>query len=155
MPFNNPFEDPNTSFEITALIGQWNIIYSNFPMWTNRKRKNPSLNYSLNSLDQEYIINDQVKYRKSGKLKTINGTNKVVSLQDKKFLWRGSGILRFLRSKWQIIHFNELWLIIYFEKTFFTPSGYDVAVKEGNNINPHVILEALNYYKIPVLKKIQ
>ncbi len=48
-------------------------------------------------------------------------------------MWRGDGLLALLKSKWNILYLDPAgtWAIIHFEKTLFTPEGYDVMARSG------------------------
>jgi len=51
-----------------------------------------------------------------------------------KFIWRGKGFLVLLKSKWDIVFADESgeWILIHFDKTIFTPEGYDVITRNKN-----------------------
>lgn len=114
--------------KIEALEGKWFVNMSNFPMWLKGDKTSPTFNYTLTKVGDNYILLDKVTYVKKGKEKSILGFDMPVNEALTEFVWRGKGILRILKSKWQIIHIdsNNQWAIIYFEKTLFTPKGYDV-----------------------------
>jgi len=147
----------NPSFSIENLYGQWHILYTNFPMWTKSYRKSPSLNYAYHPGDETYCIYDLVLFTKNRKTKSIKGYNRLVSEQDLSFEWKGAGLLSLLRSRWKIIHFEADWMIIYFEKTLFTPEGYDV-VSRNIDLKPTKekdINEMIKTLQLPKLARIQ
>jgi len=115
------------SLELTTLSGKWHIIQTDFPMWLSGKRTGPTFNYKL--LDtEEPRLSDKVQFLKNGKEKSIKGVDYPVNTTNTEFVWRGKGLLHILKSKWGILCIDEKqnWAIIYFEKTLFTPKGYDV-----------------------------
>lgn len=117
---------------LEALAGKWCIILSNFPMWLKGDKKNPTFNYKVIERDGILGLIDEVKYTQNGRTKSIKGFDKSLNFENTLFEWRGDGLLSILSSKWQILFLDttEQWAIIYFEKTLFTPKGYDVICRE-------------------------
>ncbi|WP_304234497.1 hypothetical protein [Jiulongibacter sediminis] len=113
--------------KLKDLEGQWYIQYSNFPMWLKGDKTSPRFNYTIES---DRLL-DKVQYIKQGRKKTITGFDTSLDVCNRRFEWRGKGLLHLLRSRWEIIenHRKEKWALIYFEKTLFTPEGYDVISK--------------------------
>lgn len=124
-------QQPSTNISLDSLEGKWYIHYSNFPMWTKGDKQYPNFNYTTVERKDESILLDVVEYKKNGNSKTIKGKDKILNSENSKFKWRGKGLLWFFVSKWEIVYFDEStnWAIIKFEKTFFTPAGYDVISK--------------------------
>jgi len=105
-------------------------------MWTKGDKLNPTFNYQMKAKNGIIGLSDEVKFLKNGKAKSIKGWDKPLSQENTKFIWRGSGILFFTKSKWEIIFMSDdrNWMIIHFEKTMFTPEGYDVVCRNPNEI---------------------
>lgn len=114
------------------LEGTWFIQMTNFPMWLKGDKKEPTFNYTITEKSGKKVLYDVVTYVKNGKNKSIIGYDYPVDASNTSFVWRGKGILFFLKSKWKLIHFDEDqdWALIYFEKTLFTPEGYDVISRK-------------------------
>ncbi len=114
------------------LEGKWHIILTNFPMWLKGDKKSPNFNYKMAESDGVMGLLDEVKYTQKGRIKSINGFDKPLNIENTSFEWRGNGLLSLLSSKWQFLYLdsNKQWAIIYFEPTLFTPKGYDVICKE-------------------------
>ena len=114
--------------KLTDLEGRWHINQSNFPMWLKGDRTSPSLNYAIANRKSDMFLLDKVIYLKNGKEKAINGISRPLDSNNSEFVWRGKGISGLLKSEWKILHIDTVtqWAIIYFEKTLFTPKGYDV-----------------------------
>lgn len=114
--------------DLTSMEGKWYIHQSNFPMWLKGDKKSPTLNYRVKTTKEDTVLIDRVEYFKKNKLKDIKGISTPQNKENTAFEWRGNGILCLLRSKWNIVHMDEEndWALIYFEKTLFTPKGYDV-----------------------------
>lgn len=125
---------------LQELEGKWYIHQTNFPMWLKGNKKKPTLNYSITSKKDETVLFDKVLYTKNGKQKSIKGFDFALNEYNTSFIWKGKGILGLLSSKWKIIYYNKQyeWAIIYFEKTLFTPKGYDVISKH-QKLNADVI----------------
>lgn len=149
----------NEKINLQILEGKWYIILSNFPMWLKGDKTNPTFNYKVAERDGVMGLTDEVKYTQNGRTKSINGFDKPLNTGNTSFEWRGNGLLSLLSSKWQILYVDttENWAIIYFEKTLFTPKGYDVICREKqpNSLIMRKIEEKLRELKInEKLKKI-
>jgi hypothetical protein len=134
---------------LNALEGKWFILYSNFPMWTKGKRDFPSLNYEILQTTSKFNILDHVEFQSKGRHKVIRGFDH--HLGNGKFIWRGKGVLSLLRSNWQIVDFQQTWMLIHFKKTLFTPSGYDLVAREPIHIEKYrleLMERKLNLQKI-------
>ncbi len=123
----------NTIIKLVDLEGKWFINQSNFPMWTKGKKTSPTFNYSILLNKQDTTISDRVEYFKKGKKQSINGIDKPLNTSNSEFIWRGKGVLSVLKSKWSILYLDKenQWAIIYFEKTLFTPEGYDIISRNA------------------------
>ncbi len=110
------------------IAGKWFVTRSNFPMWLKGNKTNPTFNYTISERKNKQVLIDIVMYDKKGKRKRILGIDTPTSQNNREFTWRGKGILGILKSKWSILVIGQekQWAIIYFKKTRFTPSGYDV-----------------------------
>jgi lipocalin len=121
----------NMVIPLEALQGTWYIHFSNFPMWLKGDKTNPTFNYTIEKQDGIEGLKDEVIYLKKGKQKSIVGFDKSTNTTNTQFVWRGRGLLSLLKSKWQVLYVDptNTWAVIGFEKTLFTPSGYDVISK--------------------------
>ncbi|CAN5483614.1 hypothetical protein BH10BAC1_BH10BAC1_17480 [soil metagenome] len=113
------------------LSGTWFIISTNFPMWLDGSKTNPTFTYTVSAKNDRLI--DLVSYQKNGKTKTINGFDYHSKENEKAFTWRGKGLLRIAKSNWEIrlIDEKEEWAVIWFSKTLFTPEGVDIISKNS------------------------
>jgi len=132
MSSNNLTNMFNKSIELSTLEGKWHIILSNFPMWLKGDKTNPTFNYTIAKRNDILGLTDEVKYEQNGKIKSINGFDTPLNANNSCFEWRGKGILSLLTSRWEILYLDTNWAIIHFEKTLFTPKGYDVICREKN-----------------------
>lgn len=111
----------------SMLEGCWRIKGTNFPMWISKKRKNPTITYTKLSNHPATFL-DTVRYEVKNKSKKIVGIDTHCS---NKFIWRGKGILKFLKSKWTILELTETILVIRFERSLLTPAGIDILVRDN------------------------
>jgi hypothetical protein len=127
--FTSMILQAQTPIPLQQLEGRWFIVLSNFPMWTKGNKTNPTFNYSITSKGNDTVLLDEVKYFKNGKEKSIVGYDHPLDSGNTAFVWRGKGLLSLLKSRWEILHLDSSgkWMIIHFQKTLFTPEGYDVV----------------------------
>lgn len=110
------------------LPGRWTIHASNFPMWTDGSRRQPTFEYGL-AREQPLVLTDVVSYVDAeGKAKSIKGRD---TWRGHHFSWRGAGILAPLRSLWAVAMVEQDVMAIRFEKSLATPAGVDIVVREG------------------------
>ncbi|OJG56137.1 hypothetical protein [Enterococcus haemoperoxidus] len=66
------------------------------------------------------------------------------------FVWRGKGLLAILSSKWSILTVTETILVIKFDRSFLTPAGIDILVREGIDIDDpkQFILDCFEQYSL-------
>ncbi len=117
---------------LNILSGTWFIISSNFPMWLDGSKTNPTFTYTISEKKGKTVLIDEVKYLKKGKIKTIKGYDHQHRDNDKAFTWRGKGWLAIAKSNWEIKLLDEKkeWAVIWFSKTAFTPEGVDIISKK-------------------------
>lgn len=122
---------PN-SLLLSDLEGRWYIQLTNFPMWLKGDKINPTFHYSRMVRNGITCLYDVVTYEKRGVEKSIIGYDHPLSSDNISFEWRGKGLLSLLKSKWEVIYLSpgKDWAVIHFEKTWFTPSGYDLISKQ-------------------------
>lgn len=120
------------NIKLEDLIGKWYINMTNFPMWLKGNKTRPTFNYSIAHRGKTKGLRDEVQFIKNEKSKSINGFDTPLNKENTAFEWRGDGWMSVLRSRWKILHLDksEQWAIIFFEKTLFTPEGYDVISRK-------------------------
>lgn len=118
--------------DLKDLQGVWFINQSNFPMWLKGDKTNPTFNYQIQEKWRKKGLKDVVRYQQKGKGKSIQGFDSILDDNNTQFLWRGKGWLFFVTSRWSILYLspNKSWAIIGFEKTWFTPKGYDIISRQ-------------------------
>ncbi|MFD2831033.1 hypothetical protein [Corticicoccus populi] len=110
----------------SALPGTWIIKGTTFPMWTSGKRLSPAITYTLKQSNPLKFF-DLVTYTNKNKIKEIKGID---HFREGQFVWRGNGILKLLKSKWEVIFINDDLLIIQFQSSLVTPSGLDILTRK-------------------------
>ena len=125
---------------LEELKGRWYIHLTNFPMWLKGNRTNPTFNYTIQEKNGVVGLNDEVSFLKKGKQTAIHGFDTPLNIGNTKFEWRGKGWMKILKSRWEILHTTEEWAIIYFEKTLFTPKGYDVIAR-NETLSKELLIE--------------
>jgi hypothetical protein len=112
---------------INTLLGDWYILFSNFPMWLKGDRKHPMFHYEKSSVPNR--MKDTVSFEKHGQRKTIRGVDTRVGKHE--FIWRGSGLLFLFRSRWKLSYMSpdQQWAIIAFDKSLVSPAGHDIIAR--------------------------
>ncbi|MFM7021742.1 MAG: hypothetical protein ACKOXB_02105 [Flavobacteriales bacterium] len=120
----------NSFFNI--LTGVWFIVGTNFPMWLDGDKVDPSLTYTIAEKKDTTVLLDIVKYTEKGKSKSIVGYDYTDPEKEKAFIWKGKGALAFVKSKWEVklMDDNGQWAVIWFSKTIFTPEGVDIISRK-------------------------
>ena len=74
------------------------------------------------------------------KTKHIIGYDERAAEYKKGFIWQGKGLKSLLSSKWRILHYNQKYqiAILAFDKTLFTPAGYDV-ISRNKKLSPKLL----------------
>lgn len=116
---------------LEKLVGKWHVAMTNFPMWLKGDKTNPTFNYSLENKGNITGLKDEVTYFQNGRSRSIRGFDTPDHEKNSAFIWRGKGLLAMISSKWKILYFSEEegWALIFFERTSFTPEGFDVITR--------------------------
>lgn len=132
----------NGIMPLNNIEGRWYIVLSNFPMWLKGDKTSPSLNYAVEAKGKVTGLRDEVISQKRGKTQSIVGFDSPLDATNTRFLWRGKGLLSLLTSRWEIVHLEAHgeWAIIHFEKTLFTPEGYDVIARR-KQLSPEMLAD--------------
>lgn len=115
-----------------AIEGDWHVLGTTFPMWKKGDKRNPFFRYTK---IRDGLWKDEVFYSVSGgKMKCIKGKDRLIAQEPPSFVWRGSGWLFPITSKWQIdfIFPGAELMLISFQPTLFTPAGADIISRSKN-----------------------
>lgn len=112
--------------------GSWRILATTFPMWLSGKRLDPTITYTPLPGDG-LVLRDEVGFRtRSGATRRIRGIDRY---QRQGFVWRGSGPLWILSSRWRVeqVIANGDVIVITFDRSLLTPAGMDVLGRGRDN----------------------
>ena len=157
---SNSFVPPSPEW----LSGTWHTTHSTLPMW--KSKKNVRITYSLlppaanGGTDR---LDDLVSYQalNSNKVKTVRGVDTASGKDSGAWDWRGKGLLVIASSHWEILGYGEVggerWVVTYFAKTLFTPSGVDIYSWSENGLSEELVAgirTALGALQHPDVKKL-
>lgn len=117
---------------LKKIEGTWYINMTNFKMWLTGKKKNATFNYWIETKSGVVGLKDHVIYTQRKKTKTYKGFDTPLNENATSFIWKGSGLLFFIKTKWQIIYQNDNYAVVHYDKTFATSAGYDVISRQKN-----------------------
>lgn len=126
-----PVHDLSETELSEVLPGTWRIAATNFPMWLQGDRLQPQFSYGLVSTSP-LTLTDEVSYVTSdGEEKQILGKD---TFRRGEFVWRGKGVLSVASSRWHVsgADSDRTLLVIRFSKSFATPAGIDIVIREGS-----------------------
>lgn len=114
---------------LDALAGTWYVHYTNFPMWLKGNKREPSFHYRIVAGVDGPEFEDMVFYVQGIRQKRIKGRDKPLNKECTRFEWRGSGLMSVLRANWEWIYIDDDFALLFFERTLFTPKGYDIIAR--------------------------
>ena len=143
--------------DLSKLQGTWFMAYSTLPIWrAETGRRNLQITYTLHAkagteFEAQTMMDDVVAYTGPSPFVPVIGhwvyphdhkgavvATDTVMDGGKWFLWRGTGMLRWMTDGWCVVaadpEFAE-WIIAYFEPTVFSEEGLDVFTR-SQNISP-------------------
>lgn len=148
---------PDAAALAELLPGTWRVGATNFPLWLSGDRHRPRFNYELKTADP-LVLHDTVTYTTAqGVEKIVPGVDRLRTDRPRRnqrkgdqhgvdqrgvaqnggniFVWRGTGLLRFVTSRWAVVGATEdsNVMVIRFVKSRLTPAGVDVVLREGTD----------------------
>lgn len=119
------------AFDAHRLEGGWHVLASNFPMWLEGKKTDPTFIYRVRPGETPITLDDTVAYTDSGRRETIEGKDTQDPAAPAHFTWHGNGLLAAFSSDWVVLGSgpDDRWLVLYFTKTIATPEGVDVIAR--------------------------
>lgn len=120
------------AFDEQLFVGTWHIVASNFPMWVAGGRTQPRFHYEQLEPGR---LSDRVTYVRRGRERQILGIDTRLPGDMPAYRWRGAGVLRLLRSDWQVSQWDPgyAWAVITFAKSLVTPAGMDLIARSPGN----------------------
>lgn len=117
---------------LKKIEGTWFINMTNFKMWLTGKKTNATFNYWIETRKGVVGLKDHVIYTQRKKSKAYKGFDKPLNSKATSFVWKGDGLLFFIKTKWQVIYQNSEYAIVHYDKTFATKAGCDVISRKRN-----------------------
>lgn len=124
-----PRADPH--FDAERFVGTWHIVVTNYGFW--KSRTDPTVTYeAMPDVDGLRAWRDTLHFRKRGfghgvKPGTLSGVD--VEISPGRFLWRGDGLMRLIKSPWWVMMADPSgeWAVTYFGRSNVgTAPGVDV-----------------------------
>ncbi len=115
---------------ISDLLGQWHVLFSDFPLWLKGDKRQPRFTYGRTAKPLQ--MTDVVSYAQGSRRREIRGIDHW--LGGNEFRWRGTGWMFLFSSRWRVDHLSHdrQWAIIAFEKSLVSPSGYDILCRDAD-----------------------
>lgn len=115
---------PGPPFDAAQLAGTWHVVATNFPMWLDGQKTNPTFHYGVLG---DGKLSDTVRYVEDGAPGFIEGIDTQLG-GGRGFRWRGTGLLVLFVSDWEVAAIDPAgeWAVVSFSKTLATPEGVDV-----------------------------
>lgn len=118
---------------IEWLHRSWTVTHSTLKRW--RTAQNLTITYGPHPATSSPRVTDNVTYQSKGqrKLKTVSGIDTAAG-DTTVWDWRGSGLLKPISCRWELLGWgertvegkSEKWAVTWFAKTLFTEEGVDV-----------------------------
>uniref|UniRef100_A0A7S1Q8B3 Lipocalin/cytosolic fatty-acid binding domain-containing protein n=1 Tax=Neobodo designis TaxID=312471 RepID=A0A7S1Q8B3_NEODS len=137
MAATNPFDDCAAMRK--AMEGDWHIAFTTLKMYRDGKKLRPWCRYT--QTPSEYVmadrtcaeeVSDASKHPPIMKLSSMEGTTTQKPEAPSKFLWRGSGWLKWITMDFRVVYMNESEGVAAtcFEKTFHSEAGCEIIVRD-------------------------
>ena len=110
-----------------TVSGTWYVVRTTLPFW--RTRQNPSVTYA--PLPDGRVA-DTVRYtRRGGGVRLVHGVDEPCG--DGDWRWRGvTPLTRLTSSRWRVLDATDEWAVTHFDRTLFTPEGWDVYARTAS-----------------------
>lgn len=115
---------------LKAIEGRWYLQYSGSPMWVREGISTVTFDYKLLHKGEMLVLEDKVEYMRDGKMRFRMGYDYPVEDIPLTFRWKGRGLNRFFRNRFEISIFNEKYIVLFFEKTVTSPTSIDVLTRD-------------------------
>jgi len=135
------------NFDPTAFLGTWHIAITNYGYW--KSRIDPTVTYEeLPPENNQRRWRDTLRFRKRGlfgsdyKPDTLGGVD--VELEPGRFLWRGDGLLKVIKSPWWVLLCEpSSWAVTYFGRSNVgTAPGMDIYGRTPD-LDPQLVADIL------------
>lgn len=112
--------------------GRWYLQFTGNPLWQKDEISTITFNYTLKHFGEELALDDKVEYNRNGKMRFRLGVDYPVEGFEKTFKWKGKGINRFFRNRFEITFLEKEFMVLFFEKTITSPACIDIVTRDKN-----------------------
>lgn len=115
--------------ELKKVEGRWYLNFSGSPLWQKDEYTIITFNYSLIHKGEELVLEDKVEYMKNGKMRFRLGYDYSIEEFQRTFKWKGVGINRYFRNRFEISILEDNYMVLFYEKTILSPASIDIVSK--------------------------
>lgn len=116
--------------QLKNVEGRWYLQFSGSPFWQKDDFSIITFNYTLIHKGEELVLEDRVEYMRNGMMRFRLGYDYPVEEFLNTFRWKGVGINRFFRNRFEISIINPEYMVIFYEKTVLSPACLDIVTRE-------------------------
>ena len=114
---------------LSEISGRWFLQYTGSPYWKRADINTISFNYKAVHKGEEFVLEDKVEYKKSGKMRFRLGTDYPVEAFERTFEWKAKGINKFFRNRFEISLLEKDYMVLFYEKTLLSPACIDIVTR--------------------------
>ena len=145
-PIPSEVRGEDRHFDAARLEGRWFVVASNFPMWIEGPKHDPTFVYRLlpeRSQGEPREVDDVVWWQKGETADTYLGIDTQDPHNGAHFVWRGKGALHLVSTDWFLAASapDGAWAIVYYQDTVASPEGVDIIART-TSLSPDRMQEA-------------
>ncbi|MFB0918122.1 MAG: hypothetical protein QMB63_03505 [Clostridiaceae bacterium] len=114
---------------LKLIEGRWYLQYSGSPLWSKEDVSKVTFNYKLLHRGETLVLEDKVEYMKNGKMRFRLGYDYPVEDIPMTFKWKGVGVNRFYRNRFEVTILTAEYMVMFFEKTITSPTSIDILTR--------------------------
>ncbi|GEM_PF-841996 len=114
---------------LKLIEGRWYLQYSGSPLWSKEDVSKVTFNYKLIHRGETLVLEDKVEYMKNGKMRFRLGYDYPVEGIPMTFKWKGVGVNRFYRNRFEVTILTPDYMVMFFEKTITSPTSIDILTR--------------------------
>lgn len=112
--------------------GRWYLQFTGSPFWQKDQINTVTFNYQLMHVGDVLVLEDKVEYIRNSKMRFRLGYDYPIEEFERTFKWKGKGINRFFRNRFEISILTKEYMVLFFEKTVLSPACIDIVTREKN-----------------------
>lgn len=116
--------------DLKKLEGRWYLQFSGSPFWQKENFSIITFNFNMVHKGEELVLEDRVEYMKNGKMRFRLGYDYPIEEFERTFKWKGKGINRFFRNRFEISYLEEDFLVIFYEETILSATCLDIVTRK-------------------------